>query len=147
MAWTYSGNPNSSSIDATHYHLGDVNPADPLSTDEECAYALAHNGNNPLLAAADLAETKAAQFAMRPTQIRRGDRVTSYGDAAQGFRMLAQMLRQKASLASTTLYAGGLSVSEKDADRRDREVVPPFVGKDLHSPRRWPGVEGEEREP
>jgi len=103
-----------------------------MSTDEECAFALAQNGNHPMLAAAALAETKALQFAMRPTQVKRGDRSTSYGDAGQAFTMLARQLRLNASIASTTVYAGGLSVSEHDADRRDLTLTQPFVDKHLH---------------
>jgi len=115
-----------------HYFLGDVDPSNPLSTDEECAFALRVNRQNPMLAAASVAETKAATFAMRPTMVKRGDRSTSYGDAAQAFLMLARQLRLNASIASTTVYCGGMDVSEHAADRRDLTLTQPFVDKHLH---------------
>jgi hypothetical protein len=147
-AWTYSGNPNSSNIDATHYHLGDTLPSDPIATDEECAYALAQNRNHPMLAAAALAETKAAQFIMRPTMVRRGDRITSYGqDMAQAFLTLAKQLRNNASLATATVYAGAMSLGEKSSNRRETDLPQPFARVDLHSPRRYPSPEAEERDP
>lgn len=145
MSYTYSGNPNSSLIDATHYYLGDTNPADPLSTDEECAFALATNRQHPMLAAAALAETKAAQFIMRPTSVRRADRETRYmADMAQAFLALAKQLRNNASLAVGTVYAGGQSHSEKIANRLDRDIPQPFARTDLHTSRRWGYVDAEE---
>jgi hypothetical protein len=132
MSYTYSGSPAASPVDATHFYLGDTNPSDPISTDEECAFALGANRQNPMLAAAFLAETKAAQFAMRPSQVKRGDRTTSYGDAAQAFLVLARQLRLNASIASTSIYAGGLSVSEKLGDNLDADLPQPVVTKHLH---------------
>jgi len=146
-AWTYSGNPNASRVDAVHYFLGDTDPGNPVSTDEECAFELCNYGMNPLLAAASIAETKAAQFVMRPTRVRRGDRITDYGDGAQAYRMLAQSLRLKASIASTVIYSGGVDVAEKQAERADMSTVKPFATTDLHTPRPWRGWEEEERQP
>jgi hypothetical protein len=147
VSYTYSGSPAASPVDATHFYLGDTDPNNPLSTDEECAFALCQYGQNPMLAAAYLAETKALTFATRPQMVRKGDRMTQYGDAVQGFLTLAKTLRMQASLATTTVYAGGLSVSEKDADRRNTDLPQPFARKNLHiltHPRSW---ETEEREP
>jgi hypothetical protein len=147
MAWTYSGNPLASPVDEVHYRLGDVNPANPISTDEECAFALAEHRGNTYLAAAALAETKALEFLYRPTTVKKGDRTTSYTDQAAAFMTLARQLRTNASLKTTTLYAGGLDVTEKDADRQDTNAVQPFARKDLHQRRLWPSVEAEERLP
>ena len=149
MSWTYSGNPAASLVDATHFYLGDTSPSDPVATDEECVFELCRNKNNPLLAAASLAETQAARFAMRPTSVKRGDRTTNYGDGAQAYLMLAQSLRLKASIASTTIYAGGIDVGDKQAERRDQSTVDPFATKDLHTRRVWPEASWEylEREP
>ena len=147
MSWTYSGNPAASLVDETHYRLGDVSPDRPIATDEECAFALQEHRGNTYLAAAALAETKALEFLYRPTTVKRGDRTTSYADQAQAFLTLAKQLRQNASLATTTLYAGGLSRGEKDANRRERDLVQPFARVDLHTPRLWPGPDTEAREP
>jgi hypothetical protein len=147
MAWTYSGNPAASLVDETHFRLGDVNPSMPIATDEECAFALAEHRGNTYLAAASLAENKALEFLYRPTTVKRGDRTTSYADQAQAFLTLAKQLRNNASLATTTVYAGGLSRGEKDSQRRDTDAVQPFARADLHTPHRWPRGETEEREP
>ena len=79
--------------------------------------------------------------------MRRGDRQTSYGDQAQAFLTLAQQLRRNASLATTTVYAGAMSVGEKSTVRRDTDLPQPFARVDLHTQKRWPSPEAEEREP
>ena len=145
-AWTYSGNPSASKIDEVHYRLGDVRPDNPIATDEECAFALQEHRGNTYLSAAALAETKAYELLARPQTVRRGDRQTSYGDQAQAFLTLSRQLRQNAALATTTVYAGGQSLSEKTSNRRDADMPQPFARVDLHTSRRWPSVEAEERE-
>jgi hypothetical protein len=147
MSWTYSGNPAASAIDTVHYRLGDVSPDRPIATDEECAFALAEHGGNTWLAAAAVAETKALEFLYRPTTVKKGDRTTSYADQAQAFLTLARQLRANASLRTTTLYAGGQDVGEKDANRRDTSVVQPFARADLHNPRPYRSSDTEAREP
>lgn len=147
MSWTYSGNPNASAIDQTHFLLGDVRPDNPLATDEECSFALTQHRGNTYLAAASLAETKAYELMARPVEVKRGDRTTKYVDPVQAFFALAQRLRQNASLATSTVYAGGLDVSEKEADRLDLSLVQPFARKHLHLPRTWRGPDYEAREP
>jgi len=139
MSYTYQGNPSASPIDLVHFLLGDTDPGNPISTDEECAWAYCANGNNAYLAAADLAETKALTFVNRPLSGLKGGRTTA-GDEAQAFLMLAQTLRLRASVKTTSLYAGGLSVSEKQADRADGDLVQPFARKDLHQTRPWSPV-------
>lgn len=146
MSWTYSGNPAASGVDEVHYRLGDVRPDNPIATDEECAFALAEHRGNTYLAAASLAETKAYELLARPMMVRRGDRITSYGDAAQAFLTLARQLRNNASVATTSLYAGGLSVGEKSSNRRDTDMPPPFARVDLHTSRRGWSPEAEERD-
>jgi hypothetical protein len=132
MSYTYSGNPASSLVDATHFYLGNTLPDLAFATDEECAFALAQQGNNPLLAAAFVAETKAAEFVRRPSQVTREGRTIRYDNQAENFLVLARTLRIQASLRTTGLYAGGLSGSEHGADAGDRDLRQPFARKHLH---------------
>lgn len=104
-----------------------------MATDEECAFSLAENGQNPYLAAACIAETKAAHFLNRPITTKRGDRTTTYGDPVQGFLTLARTLRMQASTKTAFVYAGGLSVSEHVSDGDNQELVQPFARKNLHT--------------
>lgn len=107
---------------------------------------MAEHRGNTYLAAASLAETKAYELLARPTMTRRGERMVSYGDQAQAFLTLAKQLRNNASLATTGLYAGGQSLGEKQANRRDRDMPQPFARVDLHTSRVWDSPEAAERE-
>jgi hypothetical protein len=139
MAWTYSGNPSISMTDLVHYRLGDIDPANPIATDEECLQALADNGGNSWLAAACLAENHAAQLLRQPTMVRSGDRMTQYGNPAEWWLQFARTLRLNASLRTTTTYAGGIDQGEKESQRHDQSLVQPFARKDLHTHPRRPG--------
>ena len=59
-------------------------------------------------------------------------RTTSFASLSQNFLALAQTLRLKASIASVTIYGGGISVGEQQAARADTGTVQPFARKDLH---------------
>jgi hypothetical protein len=129
--WTYSGNPQASPVDLVHYRLGDTNPSEPMATDEECSQALLDHGGNSWLAAASIAETKAAHFLNRPLSVKRGDRTTTYADPVQGFLLLARTLRMQASTKTTSVYAGGLSKQEHASDAGDADLTQPFARKEL----------------
>jgi hypothetical protein len=146
VSYTYSGNPNSSKIDETHFRLGNTDPSHCIATDEECAFALTENGNNTYLAAAMLAESKAMEFLYKPSTVKKGDRTTSYTDMANHFLTLAKQLRNNASLATTTLYAGGQDAGEKAAQRRDTSLVRPFATADMHMSKVRSGADFEARE-
>lgn len=141
MAWTYSGNPAASPVALVHYRLGDVNPENPISTDEECVQALADNGGNAYLAAASLAETKAASFVYGQTPSSVGGGPVSVRTAAEDFLMLAQTLRLQATLKTAIAYAGGISEAEKQAAQRDFDRVQPFAHTRLHTGRVFPDDE------
>ena len=145
MSYTYSGNPASSPCDEVHFLLGDTDPSNVLATDEECIYALCQNRYNPFLAAADVAETKALSFVNRKLSPSTGR--TTARDEAQAFLTLAATLRMRASVKTATLYAGGLSESEKTADRGSADLTQPFARKHLHemTPHHLPSAAEEER--
>ena len=146
MSYTYAGNPAASKVDEVHYRLGDVDASNPISTDEECAFALCEHGGNAYLAAAALAETKGMEFLYKPS-IRRGDRWVTYTDRANHFLTLARQLRNNASMATTNIYVGGQSESEKKADRHSLDQVQPYMRTTLHQTRPWYSWEDMEREP
>ena len=150
MSWTYSGNPSASPVDATHHLLGDIDGSNPLCTDEECVFELCQNGQNPYLAAASLAEARALTFAMRPTLVKKGDRTTMWGNPSQLWLTLARELRAKTSIRTTSVYAGGQSIAEKQADRDQTDLPQPFATRTLHTQPPWriwerSNVDAEER--
>lgn len=135
MSWTYSGNPAASPSDLVHYRMGDVNPAHPIATDEECLFAYQEYGGNSYIAAAALLETKGMEFLYKPSTVKKGDRSTSYTDMANHFFMLARQLRNNASIHTATVYAGGVSESEHQNAMQEHDLRQPFVTKHKHEPR------------
>lgn len=100
MAWSYSGNPASTPKDAVRYLVGDTVSTDPLTTDEEIAWALAQN-SNIYVAASIVAETIATKFATMKTSVRIGPISEEYGNRAVFYANQAKELKNKASDKST----------------------------------------------
>jgi hypothetical protein len=107
---------------------GDTVADDPLVTDEEIAYALADEGA-PTPAAALVCEALAARFA-RQVDKSVGDLRLSLSQKAQAFAAKAERLREHAAHGAIP-FAGGLSESERDAARRDSDLVQPSFRVDL----------------
>jgi hypothetical protein len=136
--------PATSAVDLVRFRLGDVEPSNPLCSDEEILQALTDEHQDSWLAAATIAESKALSFLMRPTSEKRGERVVSYAAQAEAFQAFAQRIRLNASIRTTTIYAGGISEAEKQAARFPSDDVRPYARTRLHdSP--WPAVSDAER--
>jgi hypothetical protein len=140
MAWTYSGNPADSAKDEIRFLIQDTDQANPLVSDEEIAYAIAHE-TTTLAAAAFCLEALAAKFAARAdTTLTSGSDTVrkSYSKMAEGFASLAVTLRARVTLTSSTgaPWHGGGSLARKDAlaAAPDR-VQPTFVRGQFSQPR------------
>jgi hypothetical protein len=131
MTWSYTGDPLSSALDLVRFRLGDTEPSMPLCTDEECLMALSDHRGNAYLAAAALLDTKAVALLRQS--------LTSGGKSAFGeaevFQTLAAHLRNQATIHSASVYAGGISRSDKQTQVRDRDRVKPFASVHLHEGR------------
>jgi hypothetical protein len=94
-AWSYSGNPSSSTRDAVRYHLGDTDSTDPLMSDGELDYIITDWSlitTSPRLLAADAAENLANRYAREVTVS--ADAVTAQlQELAANYRALAVSLR------------------------------------------------------
>jgi len=132
MAWTYGGDPAANSRDAVRFAIGDTETADQLVNDAEIAYALAENGNAVNAAAAFLCDRIAAKFArLADSQV--DDVRVAMSQRAQGYRQMAADLRARiASSASVVLFAGGITISGKQAAEADTDRVPPIFTRDQH---------------
>jgi len=83
MAWTYSGDPASSNLDAVRYYIGDTDTTDQLLTNAEINFEVAEHGN-ALGAALSCCMALAAKFARQadykigPEQVWASQRATQY---------------------------------------------------------------------
>lgn len=119
MSWSYSGNPASSKRDQVRSLIGDTDSTKPLASDEEIDFNLTLS-SNIFLSAAYCVDAIAARSARSVDKSVDGLSL-SYSQQASSFRDLARMLRRRATVTAVTMYAGGISRSDKAANASDSD--------------------------
>jgi hypothetical protein len=122
----YDGDPVNKTSDAVRMLLRDTSTSAPLLTDNEVDWLL---GTHPsvYLAAAAGAEMVAAKWAAGVVTTQVGDlRITKgtggAGGPSEQYRLLATQFRLQAARSDGfTLYSGGVSKSDKQAQREDTD--------------------------
>ncbi len=120
MAFTYSGDPSSSSKDEVRFLLGDTDCKDEQLSDSEVSYLLAEYPS-ARLAAARGARALAAKYTRQVSYTSGGVR-RELSDRARAYNDLAAQLEADTGVGA---YVGGTSESEKDAFRSDSDLVQP----------------------
>jgi hypothetical protein len=133
MTWTYGGDPSVNARDAIRFLTGDTDTNDQLVNDEEIAWM-----NNQVTgsdtattslyeAAARVLLAMASKFT-READKQVGDLRISFSQKAASAREQASELRMLAAREGSvpTPYAGGISISDKDIDRGDSDIVEPY---------------------
>lgn len=122
---TYGNDPENNSLDRVRLLIGDTVCATALLTDQEIEYMLATEGS-PEFAAPCAADAIAAKFARQVNQGAAGVS-QSLSDLFTHYKELARNLLAKANMSGgITVYAGGLSVTEKQLDREDQDLIQPY---------------------
>lgn len=122
MAWTYSGNPSSTTKDAVRFLVGDTVATEPLATDEEIAWALSiqtdiHN------ASALVARSIATKFATMKVSVKIGPIAEEYGNRAEFYSNRAKELESYVSqIMALDIYAGGISKTDRDNVDPDKQT-------------------------
>jgi hypothetical protein len=131
VTWTYS-DPSANDRDKVRFKLGDTDTSDELISDEEIAYLLTLGTVQQ--AAAHGAEAIAARFARKADKTI-GDLALKLSQKAEAYWKLAAALWEDAGgkLPSLELvpYAGGISVSDKEAVEEDSDRVEPAFRRDV----------------
>ena len=111
MTWTYGGDPASNARDAIRFLIGDTDTNDQLLNDEEIAWV------NNQVTGSDTATTALYEAAWR--------------SMATNARAQAEQLKALAMREGNvpTPYAGGLTVSDKDIDRDNSNMVQPSFAR------------------
>ncbi|HHH30956.1 MAG TPA: hypothetical protein ENK57_21790 [Polyangiaceae bacterium] len=134
MTWSYSHDPATSDKDAVRFLVGDTDSSEQLVSDEEILFALQEEPN-VRRAAAFIARALGAKFS-READKSVGDLRIAYSQRARGFYELADRLDSDASRRTNVLrarpYAGGISVSDKEAVEDNSDRVRPSFAKGMH---------------
>lgn len=140
MTWTYS-NPTASDKDAVRFLVGDTDTSDQLVTDEEIAFFVDEFPSSVYHAAAEVAETIAAQFAREVSHS--GDGLNYSAEQLQtNYAELATRLRKQAKRrfrSGAGPYVGGISWRERETADNDDDLITTSFRSHMHD---HPGTKG-----
>ena len=136
MTWTYSGDPATNARDAIRFLTGDTDTNDQLINDEEIAWT------NNQVTGSDTATTALYEVSYRvmvaiASKFSRladqsvGDLKVDMYQKATNAREQAKLLYAQASREGNTPtpYAGGISVSDKEIDEENSDIVQPYFSR------------------
>lgn len=129
MSWSYQ-NPMTNDKDMVRFKIGDTISADQLVMDEEIMAILVDQPDTTL-AAAICSEAIGGKFSrMADTTV--GKSSISYSQKAKAYMDLASKLRiQYKKSFRAVPYCGGISVSDKDIDKNNTDLVKPLFERGM----------------
>ena len=123
MAWTYSGDPDSSALNAIRFLIGDTDTNDQLLANEEITWVNKQvtgstTSTDSLYDVASRCCTTIASKFSRLADQAVGDMRVSMSQKAVAYRIQAEELKALSTREGSvpTPYAGGLTVSGKEVD-------------------------------
>ena len=136
MTWTYGGDPSSNARDAIRFLVGDTDTNDQLLNDEEIAWV------NNQVTGSDTATTALYEAAWR-SMVAIASKFSRLADQAVGdlkvdlFQKATNARAQADQLKALALregnvptpYAGGITVSDKDIDRDNSNMIQPSFAR------------------
>ena len=134
MAWTYDPADLVDPINAVRLTIGDTNPNDQQMQDEEIQSLLDLTGNSVASASAKAARALAAKYA-RSVDKWVGDLKILANQRQRHYLLLQETLEGTSSLRNGVPSAGGIRVSQKDAQEADDDLVQPFFKRGMHDNR------------
>ena len=130
MAFTYTSDPENSKRDAVRLLTGDTDSTDPLLQDSEVDYFLSLYGDAVYPAAAAACDAIASKYA-RQADTTNGRLSVKASQRSEAYAKKAKELRRD-TLLGAEVFAGGLTISGKNALDDDTDAVQPAfsVGMD-----------------
>ena len=133
MAWSYSGDPDSSALDAIRFLVGDTDTNDQLLANEEISWVNSQvsgstTSTDSLYTVAHRCMIMiAAKFSRLPDQAVGAMRVDMF-QKAENARLQAKELKVLAQSegGTPTPYAGGITWSDRELDADNSDIVEPY---------------------
>ena len=136
MAWSYSGDPADSAIDAIRFLVGDTDTNDQLLDDEEISWTnnQVTGSNTATTALYEVAYRCMIAIASKFSRLADqtvGDLKVDMHQKATNAREQAKLLYAQASREGNvpTPYAGGITVSGKQVDEDNSNIVHPYFSR------------------
>ena len=127
----YTDDPGHVLADKMRFLVGDTNTARPELSDSEVDFLLSEEGGDAARAAARAAEALAAKYVKIADEKQVGPLRLTYTEKAARFTTLAKSLWRRAAASSVAPYAGGISVSDKEANEANTDRVAPALSRDM----------------
>lgn len=126
MAWSYGGNPSTSTYDAVRFYVGDTDSTDPQLQDGEIDFLMSLEGNDTLRAAARGAEALAGKYARDANKKLGMLAMLELEKRAQHYRDLAKQLWYSSGVSSVVPWVGSISQATKQGQQDNEDNVQPF---------------------
>jgi len=129
MAFTWSGDPKASDLEAIRWEIHDIDSTDAKFQDAEIEYALAQE-HSVFNAAARLCEQLQVRYCGAASRTI-GPLKVDMSTLASLYAKKAERLRKRA-VAFATPYVGGYSDAKKDTFEDDTDLIQPTFEKGIH---------------
>lgn len=127
----YSDDPANVPSDRVRFLVGDISTTKPDLSDAEVDFLLADENNDARRAAARAAEALAARYTQKAYIKEVGPLRIEYRQKASEYLALAKSLWSKVTSTTAVPFAGGISVTDKDARESDPDVTPPDFYREM----------------
>lgn len=131
MTWSYSENPSFSEKDEVRFYIGDTDSSDQQLSNEEIEWAITQ-ATSTRGAGAICARALASKYA-RLSDIAIGDLRQAYSQRQDHYTDMAKRLDAlEARRGITSIYAGGISESDKESVKENTDRVTPNFSIGMH---------------
>ena len=124
MVWSYNGKPstNPSDRNTVRFIIGDIIELRPLFQDEELDYLLLKNSGDNNSAAIDALQIKITELSLYGDG-KLGAFEFDFSSVIENMKATLSNLRASQSTSSSMFYAGGISISDKEANNSNEDLV------------------------
>jgi len=132
--WTYSGNPQNSTLDSVRFLIEDTASLDPQLNDNEINYMI---GLYPSIwrASANLAKILKSKYA-RLADKHVGDLSVAYSQRQKAYEEMSNYLFSQADARGSVPYSGGLYAADQQTNRLDTSIQHPhFTDRQFNFPK------------
>jgi hypothetical protein len=130
MVWLYSGNPAYSAKDQVRFLIGDTDSTDQLLQDGEIEWVLSQYNDSPMNAAIRCCESIIGKFS-RLANESVGQVKVNFKEKAEGYVRMLTILKSRLATEDAAPYAGGISISDKQANAQNTDRVKPDFRKHM----------------